>query len=135
METVQWDTFNEDGTIRTSKDHFMNDGDNKTLCGIKLPYETATDIYGTGYSKVTCKSCNKIAKSQKNDKEQAETVKEKTIIFEESDSDTVCVSVKCGTIFSHKTIIPRGKEKTFINTIREYCTVPDSNIISYGVIF
>lgn len=132
LETIQWDTMKDNGTITTSSDHFIKSGEDKTLCGRKLPHDTAMDIYGTGYNTVSCKSCNKIAKAKKKD---TPVVKDnsKKIVFEECDSDTVYAKVFCGTMLENTTVLTRGTERTFIQVIKEYCTV--DAVVSHGIIF
>ncbi len=132
LGTIQWDTFKENGTITTSTDHFIKTGEDKTLCGRRLPHETATDIYGTGYNTVSCKSCNKIKKA----KLKAETATVKEIIdieFSVEDENNTIIEIKKNGMIDHTNTIPVGKEREMIKILKEKYTV--NNILSYGIVF
>ena len=55
--TIQWEMTNENEYITSSKSHFTEDN-NKTICGKDIPFNTASDISGTGRSSVSCKRCS-----------------------------------------------------------------------------
>lgn len=55
--TIQWEMTNASEYISTSKSHFTEDNQN-TICGTEIPFNTASDISGTGGSSVSCKRCS-----------------------------------------------------------------------------
>ena len=71
MDSIQWEKFDDNGYLKTSKSHYIDDSNRllsygaKTLCGVTVPSRNEADSSGGMF--VDCKRCKKaLAKLEKS---------------------------------------------------------------------